>query len=72
MKNIKIIVLFALVVGLVAIVFQNQTSWQVRFLWISREIPGVIVLFMTAAAGFIVGSVTTLLVKRGSHSHSGR
>jgi uncharacterized integral membrane protein len=65
MRSTKLVLLLALAVALTAVVLQNQAPWQVRFLWLSGEIPGVILLFLTAAAGFIAGITVALLVKRG-------
>lgn len=55
MKAAKLVVILVLVGVLAAAVLQNQASWQVRFLWLSGEMPGIILLFLTAAAGFAVG-----------------
>ena len=66
MKSIKLVLLLMLVAALTAVVLQNQVSWQVRFLWLTGEVPGIILLFLTAAAGFIAGVAVALLVKRGA------
>jgi uncharacterized integral membrane protein len=47
-------------------VLQNQASWQVHFLWLTGEVPGIVLLFLTAAAGFVMGIAVALLVKRGN------
>jgi len=65
-KSIKLVMLLVLVGALAAVLLQNQASWQVRFLWLTGEVPGIIVLFLTAAAGFIAGITVALLVKRGT------
>ncbi len=64
MKSIKLVLLLVLVVALAAVVLQNQAPWQVRFLWLNGEVPGIILLFFIAAAGFIAGLTVALLVKR--------
>ncbi len=66
MRSIKLVLLLVLAVALAAVVLQNQASWQVRFLWLTGEVPGVILLFLTAAAGFIGGITVALRVKRGA------
>ncbi|MFO8089608.1 MAG: LapA family protein [Desulfatiglandaceae bacterium] len=66
MKAIKLVLLLVLVVALAAVVLQNQAPWQVRFLWLTGEVPGIIVLFLTAVAGFIAGITVALLLKRGA------
>jgi uncharacterized integral membrane protein len=65
MKKVKMVVLLILVISLTAAVLQNQVAWQVRFLWMTGEVPGIILLFITAAAGFIMGIIAALLMKRG-------
>lgn len=64
MKSVKLVLLLALVIALAVVVLQNQALWQVRFLWLTGEVPGIILLFLTAAAGFIAGITVALLVKR--------
>lgn len=64
MKAIKLILLVALVVASTAVVIQNQQVWNVSFLWLTSDVPAIILLFLTLAAGFIMGVVATLLVKR--------
>ena len=49
MKSITLALLLVLVVAVAAVVFQNQAPWQARFLWLTGEVPGIIVLFLTAA-----------------------
>jgi uncharacterized integral membrane protein len=67
-NSIKLVLLLMLVAALAAVVLQNQAAWEVRFLWLTGEVPGIILLFLTAAAGFIAGITVTLLVKRGAKS----
>jgi uncharacterized membrane protein YciS (DUF1049 family) len=66
-KTVKLVMLVVLVVALAAVVLQNQETWKVHFLWLSGEITGVVLLFLTAAAGFVVGVTLTLLVKHGEN-----
>lgn len=68
MKSIKLVLLLIMVAALVAIVIQNQASWQVRFLWLTGEMPGIILLFLTAAVGFIAGITVVFLVKHSKDS----
>ncbi|MGM0610641.1 MAG: hypothetical protein ACQES5_06100 [Thermodesulfobacteriota bacterium] len=68
MKSIKLVLLVVLAGALAAVVLQNQAAWQVRFLWLSGEVPGIILLLLTAAAGFIAGITVAILVKRGTKS----
>lgn len=66
MKTLKLILILVLVLALSAVVLQNQSSWEVRFLWLAGEVPGIILLFLTAAAGFIAGVTVALTMKRSS------
>ncbi len=68
MESSKRLLLILLVAALSALVVQNQMLWQVRFLWLSGEVPGIILLFLTSAAGFIAGIMVSFLVKRGEAS----
>jgi uncharacterized integral membrane protein len=63
MKSIKLSLLVTLVIALAAVVLQNQDPWEVRFLWFSGHVPGIILLFLTATAGFIAGISLSLLAK---------
>jgi uncharacterized integral membrane protein len=63
MRKLKSGLLLTLAVVLLVIVLQNQAPFQVRFLWLSGQVPGIILLFMTAAAGFIIGISATLMWK---------
>ncbi len=64
MKVIKLVLLIALVIASMAIVFQNQASWQVHFLWLTSDVPAIVLLLLTLAAGFILGFVASFLVRR--------
>jgi len=64
--SLKLVLLIVLVAALAAVAFQNQSPWQVRFLWLTGEVPGIILLFLTTAAGFVAGITVALLVKRGA------
>lgn len=65
MNSIKIFLLLVLVAALAAVAFQNQATWEVRFLWMTGELPGIVLLFVTAAASFVAGIIVTLMIKRG-------
>ena len=64
MKSIKLVLLVVLVFSLGIAAFQNQDLWPVRFLWMTGEMPGIILLFLTAAAGFVAGITVAFLVKK--------
>ena len=66
MKKVKLVALLVLVIALTILVLQNQTPWQVRFLWLAGEVPGIILLFVTTSAGFVAGLITAFLARRGA------
>jgi uncharacterized integral membrane protein len=68
-NSIKLGLLLLLVLALAAVVLQNQAPWQVRFLWLTGEVPGIVLLFLTAAAGVITSMTVALLAKRGARPH---
>jgi uncharacterized integral membrane protein len=57
------VLFLVLIVALAAVVYQNQAPLQVHFLWLNEEMPGIVLLFLTAVAGFIAGLIAALLVK---------
>jgi len=64
MKNFKLIFLLVLITAFAIVVLQNQTVWEVRFLWMEGELPAIIMLFLTLTVGFISGIIVSLLAKR--------
>jgi uncharacterized integral membrane protein len=65
MRTMKLILLLILAVILTLLVAQNTAPVQMRFLWMIGEVPAVLLLFLTAAGGFILGLLAALLVKTG-------
>ena len=63
MKTFKLILLILLAALLSVLVLQNRNAWQVHFLWLSGEIPGIVLLFITAATGFVAGVTAALMIK---------
>lgn len=66
MKQVKLTILVAIGLIVMLLVVQNTAPVQARFLWMTAEIPAVVLLFLTAAGGFVAGLLVALLVKRGS------
>lgn len=66
MKKIKLSLILVLVAALAILVLQNRDPWQVRFLWISGYLPGIILIFLTTASGFVAGIFAALLMKGGN------
>jgi uncharacterized integral membrane protein len=68
MKITKVIILLILLVVLIVVVVQNTAPVQARFFWLTAEIPAVVLLFLTAVVGFILGLIVALLIKNGKKS----
>ncbi len=70
MQRVKLAVLLLIGLGVLLVVIQNTAPVQARFLWMTAEIPAIVLLFVTAVGGFVAGLLAALLVKRGQHSRS--
>ncbi len=68
MKRIKLIFLLTISLALALVVVQNTAPVNARFLWLTAEVPVIVLLFLTAAGGFVSGLLSALLVKSGAKS----
>jgi uncharacterized integral membrane protein len=68
MKKIKLVFLLIVSLALVLVVVQNNAPINARFLWLTAEVPVIVLLFLTAAGGFVSGLLAALLVKSGAKS----
>lgn len=66
MKTIKQVLVLTISIALVLVVVQNTAPIQARFLWFTTEMPMILLLFLTAAGGFILGLIVALLSKGGT------
>ncbi|OQX18650.1 MAG: hypothetical protein BWK76_06995 [Desulfobulbaceae bacterium A2] len=66
MKTAKLVSILALAIALAAVVFQNTSPVLVRFLWLSGEMPAILLLFLTSAGGFMLGLFVAIVVRRGT------
>ena len=64
MKTTKLMSLLALMMALSAVLIQNQSDWQFRFLWFTVEMPSAILLFLTMVAGLLLGFIISILLKQ--------
>jgi len=60
MKPIKMIGIVMLVVALGIVIIQNRAPVQTHFLLITIEMPHILLLLLTAGAGFTLGVVVVL------------
>jgi len=72
MKTAKMVVLIITGVALVVLVLQNNAPVPARFLWLSAELPVVVLLFLSALGGFVSGMIATLLLQRTPRFESDR
>ena len=63
-KKAKLALLVTVSLALVLLVAQNTAPIQARFLWITVDTPAIVLLFLTAVGGFVLGLLVALLVKR--------
>lgn len=66
MKKAKVAFLLTLSLALLLLVAQNTAPVHARFLWLTAEIPAIVLLFLTAAGGFVSGLLVALLIKSGT------
>jgi len=64
MKNIKIIIIVVLILLLGALVFQNRQPVKTDFLWITVIMPAILLLFLTASAGFVLGMLVAMKIRK--------
>ncbi len=63
MKMFKLVLLFVLLILLMVLTLQNQAAVKVHFLWMKGELSAVVLLFLTAAGGFLMGLLVPLLIR---------
>lgn len=66
MKTMKLIGILILTLAVGIVILQNRGPVQTRLLFITVEMPQILLLFLTAAGGFFLG----ILVALFSHSKS--
>lgn len=63
-RGFKTIVIMLLTLGIALLALQNQQPVETYFLFFTFEMPQVVLLFLTASAGFSVGLLVALRVGR--------
>ncbi len=63
MKKVKLTLLLLIILVLMITVGQNTSPIEARFLWLSAEMPAVVLLFLTSVGGFCSGLLVALFWK---------
>lgn len=71
MKTAKLIAILVLTVALGIIVIQNSAPIQTRFLFITVEMPQILLLLLIAVVGFCLGLLVALWGKRDQRESPG-
>jgi len=58
--------------ALAGVVLHNTLPVLVRFLWLSEEMPAILLLFLTSAAGFMLGLGVAIVVRSGTKATSSK
>jgi len=63
MKTAKIIAIVVLILLVMLLIVQNTAPVSARFLWITAEMPVIILLLLSTAGGFALGLLAALWTK---------
>ncbi|MDI6699320.1 MAG: LapA family protein [Candidatus Saccharicenans sp.] len=64
MRTARLIILIIVVILLAIIIIQNREPVKTHFLFATVEMPHILLLLITAAAGFVAGLMVALLSER--------
>jgi uncharacterized integral membrane protein len=65
MKKLKLILIIIFTIAVAMLILQNTARVQANYLWFTAEIPVIVLLFFTAAGGFVLGLFVAFF-KKGS------
>lgn len=65
MKTPKLVIILVISIALILLVVQNTAPVEARFMWLTAEVPAVLLLFLAAAGGFALGLLVALLGRKG-------
>jgi len=68
--KMKLALLALLSLAVILVVLQNTTLVQAHFLWFTKEISMIALLFFTAAGGFISGMLVAYVLERWRSARS--
>ncbi len=70
MKKMKLILIVIFSIAIALVILQNTARVQAHFLWFTAEMPVIVLLFVTAVGGFVLGLFVALLKKGNAKSRS--
>ncbi len=70
MKKLKLILIVIFSIAIALVILQNTARVQAHFLWFTAEMPVIVLLFVTAVGGFVLGLFVALLKKGNAKSRS--
>ena len=70
MKKLKLILIVIFSIAIALVILQNTARVQAHFLWFTAEMPVIVLLFVTAVGGFVLGFFVALLKKGNAKSRS--
>ena len=62
-KHVKLLSMSVVGLLLAILILQNRTPIPARFLWLTGEIPAILLLVLTAIGGVIVGLLLALYIR---------
>lgn len=68
MKKLKLILIVIFSIAIALVILQNTARVQAHFLWFTAEMPVILLLFVTAVGGFVLGFFVALLKKGNAKS----
>lgn len=66
MKQLKTILMVVILTAMAILFLQNMASVEIRFLTFVVTMPQILLLFVTATAGFALGVLVGMLKKSGA------
>ena len=66
MKQLKTILMAVILTAMAILFLQNMASVEIRFLTFVVTMPQILLLFVTATAGFALGVLVGMLKKSGA------
>ena len=70
MKKLKVVLLWLLSIVFVLLIVQNTAPVRAHFLWMTADVPVILLLIFVAAVGYISGLFIGLPMKKGSRDNA--